>query len=799
MGKIITFYSYKGGVGRTMCLANIGVLLAKWEYKVLVIDWDLEAPGLENFFAEFNKNGKVKKQGLIDILTEFANTSDLDSPNNLLLNNWQDFVVHLPVADAPGCLDMITAGNRDEKYYEKVRSFDVKNFYDEKKGGQIIEKLRAAWKNNYDFILVDSRTGITDIGGICTIQLPDILVLLFTATEQGFRGIGEVAEKALSSQKNLHLERLNLLLFPILTRIDGSEKTLTKKWIEKFIKGSESLPVNLNKIYKSWLPERIDRKSFIQQVLIPYVPFYSYGEGLPVEEDNYATDVQGMGYAYESIAASLATHLDYPHLLLEDRAKLLKIANKASLKALRMELQDIIGLEISSLSFTDKAREKINRISINGNSSKQSGNDEVKVVFQDILEEVTPDYNLTFSDISKIKESITSTKEEFSGWEEKDPLDQLSDHIAIKIFYRFKDLDRDLIHSLKDDLGRSIIDHVTSFVVLDTSTQTILKRLYQVEHAGKNDVNFIENNLKLIQFELSRSISDKIFYLLKDDDLLKSGKRFDEIYLERIKGKRVNDIDRRPDEFESSAQKSNLPLVKIIAAVGVILAVALFVFSYRTPKGTMAEEISRIDSLENKISTNQLKDTADELARFGDTLKAKRYYAKAVQQARAFNDTNQVISILKNQSVNLSDSSITSSDKELNRLLTRKYDKPLYKIEVFYVDSLYEKENNNGEKFQNLYSEVIADQVLRILSKQPNLVVKKRLFRPKPYDSNPYLAKQNEIRFDSDSEAGQVKEILMLVESISDINTEFVPRRIGYRSPNFISIILKNTALTPDL
>lgn len=52
MGKIITFYSYKGGVGRSMGLANIAVLLARWEYKVLIVDWDLEAPGLENFFPQ---------------------------------------------------------------------------------------------------------------------------------------------------------------------------------------------------------------------------------------------------------------------------------------------------------------------------------------------------------------------------------------------------------------------------------------------------------------------------------------------------------------------------------------------------------------------------------------------------------------------------------------------------------------------------------------------------------------------------------------------------------------------------
>src|SRR5512134_20337 len=49
-GLVYTFYSYKGGVGRSMALANVAALLAKWGRRVLVVDWDLEAPGLERYF-----------------------------------------------------------------------------------------------------------------------------------------------------------------------------------------------------------------------------------------------------------------------------------------------------------------------------------------------------------------------------------------------------------------------------------------------------------------------------------------------------------------------------------------------------------------------------------------------------------------------------------------------------------------------------------------------------------------------------------------------------------------------------
>lgn len=47
---IYTFYSFKGGVGRSMALANIADLLYQAHLKTIIIDWDLEAPGLERFY-----------------------------------------------------------------------------------------------------------------------------------------------------------------------------------------------------------------------------------------------------------------------------------------------------------------------------------------------------------------------------------------------------------------------------------------------------------------------------------------------------------------------------------------------------------------------------------------------------------------------------------------------------------------------------------------------------------------------------------------------------------------------------
>ena len=70
-GRIITFYSYKGGTGRTMALANTAWILAASGKRVLTVDWDLEAPGLHRFFHPFlDPNVLGATSGVIDIITE---------------------------------------------------------------------------------------------------------------------------------------------------------------------------------------------------------------------------------------------------------------------------------------------------------------------------------------------------------------------------------------------------------------------------------------------------------------------------------------------------------------------------------------------------------------------------------------------------------------------------------------------------------------------------------------------------------------------------------------------------------
>jgi MinD-like ATPase involved in chromosome partitioning or flagellar assembly len=71
--KIITFYSYKGGTGRSMAVSTVAWILASNGYDVLLIDWDLEAPGLHRYLRPFLVDPELTSSpGVIDFVWDAA-------------------------------------------------------------------------------------------------------------------------------------------------------------------------------------------------------------------------------------------------------------------------------------------------------------------------------------------------------------------------------------------------------------------------------------------------------------------------------------------------------------------------------------------------------------------------------------------------------------------------------------------------------------------------------------------------------------------------------------------------------
>ena len=297
-GTVYTFYSFKGGVGRTMALANVAALLAKWGHSVLVVDWDLEAPGIERFFFKDKavaKERRTEKPGIVDLVIAKGNGQPID---------WQTCVHELTLNGSPRPLSLITAGKGNGEYIGNLQKLSFPELFEKSDLGAYIESLRDEWISRFDFVLVDSRTGVTDIGGICTVLLADILVLLFTTTDSSTDGVLDIMKRAREARQHIPRDRQRLIAIPVPARDESrTEYESAKVWREKVAE-------RFGDLYTDWLPTGVTAHDALEILKIPYVPYWSFGERLPVIEEGTG-DPASLGYAYEVLAKIVASKLDW--------------------------------------------------------------------------------------------------------------------------------------------------------------------------------------------------------------------------------------------------------------------------------------------------------------------------------------------------------------------------------------------------------------------------------------------------------------------------------------------------------
>ena len=180
---ITTFYSFKGGVGRTMALVNAAVALALMGRRVLVVDFDVEAPGLDTF--ELLRTRR-EVPGVIDFTARYIASGQAPDVT--------DYVGKCSnLGDGEGELWIMPSG-KSESYAATLNQVDWSALYDRQDGYLLFEDLKAQWEQviQPDYVLIDSRTGHTDTSGICTRQLPNAVVVFFFPNEQNLRGLTEV-------------------------------------------------------------------------------------------------------------------------------------------------------------------------------------------------------------------------------------------------------------------------------------------------------------------------------------------------------------------------------------------------------------------------------------------------------------------------------------------------------------------------------------------------------------------------------------------------------------------------------
>lgn len=178
--RTAVFYSCKGGSGRTLTLANVAALLVRLGHDVLVLDLDLEAPGVPEAFGL--QGAVLDKDGLVEHARKWLTARPAADPPKLPIIE----IDHELSAAPRARLRLIQAGNyHDPEKYDQYASLMSEGLLEslyplpgsrsaspgDPDEIEYIENYTAFWNDLRDqiaadppdYLFVDSRTGFSPL------------------------------------------------------------------------------------------------------------------------------------------------------------------------------------------------------------------------------------------------------------------------------------------------------------------------------------------------------------------------------------------------------------------------------------------------------------------------------------------------------------------------------------------------------------------------------------------------------------------------------------------------------------
>jgi hypothetical protein len=159
------------------------------------------------------------------------------------------------------------------------RSFDWQDFYFNWEGELFFEWLRGELvPERYDLVLVDSRTGVTEMGGICAYQLGDAIVMMCAANHQNVRGTQNVAADFLSPQVLALRQNRPPQIVVVPARIEQRRQELLDEFMARF-----------EATFGDRVPAALRARGIgFADLLVPYEPQYAFDERILADPANVA-------------------------------------------------------------------------------------------------------------------------------------------------------------------------------------------------------------------------------------------------------------------------------------------------------------------------------------------------------------------------------------------------------------------------------------------------------------------------------------------------------------------------------
>ncbi len=257
--RTVTFYSFKGGVGRTTALTYVAWILTMRGLKVVAVDLDLEAPGLS---TAFNLNPKPS-YGIVDYFYERSYLPEGLAPSISV----SQILGEVKITDATGRLFVVRAGDLNLDYISKV---------DDLRAATITETGENLWSIFHqeiqeqlkpDIILVDSQSGINQWVALSLFQAADDVIIFLFPNEQNQQGIDLVLQP-LQALKNI---QINFVFTPV--------PDVTETGMNQVRKVFNSLH---DKITRTTNPNNEEYHETTELLVVPYLQTIALADIYPV-------------------------------------------------------------------------------------------------------------------------------------------------------------------------------------------------------------------------------------------------------------------------------------------------------------------------------------------------------------------------------------------------------------------------------------------------------------------------------------------------------------------------------------
>jgi cellulose biosynthesis protein BcsQ len=209
---ILVFYSFKGGVGRSTALAAFAIQRARMGERVVVIDFDLDAPGAGVLLAA-DENGTTALWGVLDYM--------LERPYGKVTLDDYLHVCRRETVTGTGEIIVFPAAQVDDHYLSKLSRMD---FELPTESGEkhplimLLEQIRV--ELNPSWVLIDSRAGLSETAGFLLGGLAHMYVIFGTTSEQSWQGIRLIVKRLGAERVVQNKNQLDCLLIQAMVTSD---------------------------------------------------------------------------------------------------------------------------------------------------------------------------------------------------------------------------------------------------------------------------------------------------------------------------------------------------------------------------------------------------------------------------------------------------------------------------------------------------------------------------------------------------------------------------------------------------